>query len=767
MALELYHTSAPAGLRPGSSGFCTVAMTVGMPAALAERLEALGGYRLPEGWDPRNAPRSASHLRLDVGGRSWSVLSQVGPAPPDHTGRTNKLAHHVVVEPEERCGAGPAWLIRRPGVMDSEFHGAPRWLPAGRTLPQPPPGAGEPAECRAWAAASGDAGWAGMLANQFMLDASKPCSVVYGAEVDPLALVEEAVALLPEADRWRVTFATCFQQSLAGAACAWRFCLQGTPAADEAWRVGTGLWLDLAALRSGDPAGASTAIRGNRFVDAARTGVDPAPAPLPAAPQPAAARTVRTAVAPQPEANRAPQAPAASRGPGWPLFTAAAAVAVVAVGVAGVQAVLMRGERGAPPAPPAPAASPAASPALAEELAALRRSLEESERRSAALATAAQAQDATAKELAAARLRAEAAENRVAELEAALRESRRGPDAAGSAPPAPPSAPSPPAASPGPAAPSAPAGQTAPPVAPAAPAAPPAPAVPAVPAVPAAPPEGQLAAEAFERHVDRFQQVIPRERPILTTPAPIRAIRVEMPPSLSAVRWSGGPDFLDLLARGEDGRERAVGRLQWRGREALWSWNPLGASAAAGALAAADRALPFSTLVVEDSNGERTRWSVPPATITLRLSRSGVAKAPFAVAPGVELAAGSVGGWVLAEHAPLRLVFTTPSAVLTVSVSREDGSVSAALTTPVAAELAAAEVELRKLEAQRPQVKPEDRAFFESDLERARQRVAELRAAARDAQPAGVPALPEVSLRDPQVGRSVATVVLQPPGGGP
>ncbi len=122
---------------------------------------------------------------------------------------------------------------------------------------------------------------------------------------------------------------------------------------------------------------------------------------------------------------------------------------------------------------------------------------------------------------------------------------------------------------------------------------------------------------------------------------------------------------------------------------------------------------------------------------------------------------------MLAEHAPLRLVFTTPSAVLTISVSREDGSVSAALTTPVAAELAAAEVELRKLEAQRPQVKPEDRAFFESDLERARQRVAELRAAARDAQPAGVPALPEVSLRDPQVGRSVATVVLQPPGGGP
>ena len=45
MALELVYTSAERGLRPGTSGFCTVAMTRGLPPALVPRLEALGGYR--------------------------------------------------------------------------------------------------------------------------------------------------------------------------------------------------------------------------------------------------------------------------------------------------------------------------------------------------------------------------------------------------------------------------------------------------------------------------------------------------------------------------------------------------------------------------------------------------------------------------------------------------------------------------------------------------------------------------------------------------
>jgi hypothetical protein len=40
--------------------------------------------------------------------------------------------------------------------------------------------------------------------------------------------------LLPDWARWRATFSTYFLQPVAGTPCAWRFCLEGTPAADAA-----------------------------------------------------------------------------------------------------------------------------------------------------------------------------------------------------------------------------------------------------------------------------------------------------------------------------------------------------------------------------------------------------------------------------------------------------------------------------------------------------------------------------------------------------
>jgi hypothetical protein len=45
MSQELHYTSVPRGLRPGSRGFCIVAVTAQMPGALAERLEALSSYQ--------------------------------------------------------------------------------------------------------------------------------------------------------------------------------------------------------------------------------------------------------------------------------------------------------------------------------------------------------------------------------------------------------------------------------------------------------------------------------------------------------------------------------------------------------------------------------------------------------------------------------------------------------------------------------------------------------------------------------------------------
>ena len=66
---------------------------------------------------------------------------------------------------------------------------------------------------------TGDAGWAGTLAEAFLLDATKPAYIIYPPGVDLLPLINEAIALLPESVRWRVTFSTYFTSLPAGLAC--------------------------------------------------------------------------------------------------------------------------------------------------------------------------------------------------------------------------------------------------------------------------------------------------------------------------------------------------------------------------------------------------------------------------------------------------------------------------------------------------------------------------------------------------------------------
>ena len=295
MALELVYTSAERGLRPGTSGFCTVAMTRGLPPALVPRLEALGGYRPGPSGD---GPVAFCFWRVETAGGIAHVLSVVGPAPPDHTARTNKIATYAVLGPGELSPAGPAWMIARDGFLRRSWKGAPAWIEAPLRAPAADdPG---PAECTAWKAACGDAGWAGAVASAFLRDQSKPIHVVYGAGTDPLPLVEEVIRLLPDWARWRATFSTYFLQPVAGTPCALRFCLDGTAAADAA-RQSKGLVLDLVRPMGEAPE--------SRHVRMARTGVDAEAATAvrtPGTPKAAAPRARAIELAP----DTAPAAPA-------------------------------------------------------------------------------------------------------------------------------------------------------------------------------------------------------------------------------------------------------------------------------------------------------------------------------------------------------------------------------------------------------------------------------------------------------------------------
>ena len=265
MALELYYTSSPRGLRPGTSGLCTVAMTRSMSAALASRLESLCGYRPPgedvpiERWPP-----ALSHWTIDVGGVERHVLAAVRPVKPDHTMRSNTLAHFAVLHNSELDPAGAAWMLAQPETSATSWSGEPRLLAAERAMPRGGP-AGVRA-CATWKSVAGDAGWAGVLANAAMLDPTKPATVIYPPGARVLDLVAEAMSLLPATYRWKVTFTTYFTQPIAGVRCTWRFCLDGSSAATAARQAG-GLVIDASAP--------GECTRSGEFVDAARAGREP------------------------------------------------------------------------------------------------------------------------------------------------------------------------------------------------------------------------------------------------------------------------------------------------------------------------------------------------------------------------------------------------------------------------------------------------------------------------------------------------------------
>jgi len=282
---EIVYTSAEKGLKQGSRGFCTVVSTAGMSLALAERLESMSGYRhaFPL-HDPQASmnPVCFSHVTTRLAGKSLHVISRVADAGQDYTGRSNKLAHHLVIDNVASMPGGPARLMAEPGVIVEQWDGNVRNVPPRELRCAPLPAS---IPLVAWQSLTGDEGWAGSVAEQ-LLQNPAPVSIIFKAGTDTLTLVREVLDLVPAPQRWNVTFSTYFTRLLAGAECQLRFVLNDTPEA-------TSLRND-ARARVIDLTSSLPAATGGTLVAMARKGqlTPQEPAPTPAAP----AVRARTAV---------------------------------------------------------------------------------------------------------------------------------------------------------------------------------------------------------------------------------------------------------------------------------------------------------------------------------------------------------------------------------------------------------------------------------------------------------------------------------------
>ena len=264
MAEQLIFTSAPSGLKPGTRGYTTVAASRGISPPMMAKLEGMSGYRLAFNVSDARAeqnPVAYSHQLLRQGGQTLSLLSRVAACGVDYSGRSNFLAHHLMLGASERPSAGPAWLLQQSQVLRDAWEDQPGYLDDAIALPN---GAVEPSSCSTWERVAGDAGWAGELLKKMKDAPRSPLFVVYPLGTDVLALFAEAIALLPASRRWQATFNTYYNTSAPESVCLWRGVLADSPAAKEAARARGASVIDLTSRL--DPAPASD------FATAARSG---------------------------------------------------------------------------------------------------------------------------------------------------------------------------------------------------------------------------------------------------------------------------------------------------------------------------------------------------------------------------------------------------------------------------------------------------------------------------------------------------------------
>ncbi len=231
---ELIHTSTQQGLIAGRSGFATVAMTEGMPANLITPVENLSGYKPlfpPNHPDAAGNPVIYSYQRSQYGSMVLHVVSRIGAAGLDHTGRSNKIAHHLVFTRENEFDAIPHGAV---SVARDRANFVTEWDKPAELLAVRHPGisAKELSTADTWARYTGDAGWAGVVAEKFRENPEISFNLEFcigtPAE-DLLEMIAEVVMLLKHEEAAQFTFTTYFIKGSVGDAIFFRAMAEGAP----------------------------------------------------------------------------------------------------------------------------------------------------------------------------------------------------------------------------------------------------------------------------------------------------------------------------------------------------------------------------------------------------------------------------------------------------------------------------------------------------------------------------------------------------------
>ena len=209
MAWQLIYTSAPRSLEAGRSGFGTVARHRAISPLLVSAIERASQFSRLPGTDSGRV--IFSHRIVAVAGGRFHVLSAIRDAGADYTGRTNHIAHHLIVDPREIAQLGPD------GPSPADLLLAMQWVVSWNEPPRFLEASDEVAlsaihphtNGSAWEQITGSANQAWLLATG---DASRGAYIIQPGNADLREVFAESLRLMP--DRlWQISFTTSLQPS--------------------------------------------------------------------------------------------------------------------------------------------------------------------------------------------------------------------------------------------------------------------------------------------------------------------------------------------------------------------------------------------------------------------------------------------------------------------------------------------------------------------------------------------------------------------------
>jgi hypothetical protein len=139
MAFQMVYTSVRSGLVAGRSGFCTAARHREIKESLVARLEDFSAQYDRGIAAGGTLPVVYQHRIVTIRDQRHHVLMRLGDAGNDYTGRTNHIAHCLVVEPSEIAGLpiSPAEAIlalSQRGFWRSHYDEPARFFGAGELI---------------------------------------------------------------------------------------------------------------------------------------------------------------------------------------------------------------------------------------------------------------------------------------------------------------------------------------------------------------------------------------------------------------------------------------------------------------------------------------------------------------------------------------------------------------------------------------------------------------------------------------------------------